>query len=490
MIRAATLVPLVLLGSLAAGEARAQCATPLYPFDGETDVGYGRAVAMEGSIAAIGAPWDDVLGPSSGSVYVLDVVTGQRLHKLVASDGLEKDQFGRSLEMEGDLLVVGAIHWYDAGGPAYVFDLTTGTELRRIRPPDTQLEFGKYMDVDGGRVAIGHPPREKAYVYDVFGGPDLELSDSSPLTGTEFGRAVALRGTVVAVGAPLWTDPTGRTGRVVLFDSTSGQELFTIEAPVPTEQFGQAVVIEGDKLVVGGKGSVAVFDLGGTFLLELDVPPYMENLRMAADGNLVFVGTYPATSLSYVFNLNTGKRKHVLDGGSAFAMGADRWLVGRWGLADPLLFDVEDDDGDGYYNCEELGTNYCGPAVPNSTGASAYIAAGGSPVLEDDDLRLRAISLPPHKPGFFLASRTQGFVAMPGGSQGNLCLGGAIGRLRSKAKDSGKTGRFAIVVPLDGIPPGEQHVLPGESWNFQAWYRDVHPTPTSNFTDAVNVLFE
>ncbi len=30
----------------------------------------------------------------------------------------------------------------------------------------------------------------------------------------------------------------------------------------------------------------------------------------------------------------------------------------------------------------------------------------------------------------------------------------------------------------------------GESWNFQAWFRDKNPGNTSNFTDGVSVLFQ
>jgi hypothetical protein len=37
--------------------------------------------------------------------------------------------------------------------------------------------------------------------------------------------------------------------------------------------------------------------------------------------------------------------------------------------------------------------------------------------------------------------------------------------------------------------PGNGPILQGETWNFQAWYRDVSPTQTSNFTDAVAVRF-
>ena len=42
----------------------------------------------------------------------------------------------------------------------------------------------------------------------------------------------------------------------------------------------------------------------------------------------------------------------------------------------------------------------------------------------------------------------------------------------------------ASAVPLHGA------VQPGESWNFQCWHRDLNPNPTSNFSDAVTILFE
>ncbi len=33
-------------------------------------------------------------------------------------------------------------------------------------------------------------------------------------------------------------------------------------------------------------------------------------------------------------------------------------------------------------------------------------------------------------------------------------------------------------------------ILAGQTWNFTAWYRDSNPAKTSNFTDAVSMLFE
>ena len=137
-----------------------------------------------------------------------------------------------------------------------------------------------------------------------------------------------------------------------------------------------------------------------------------------------------------------------------------------------------------------VGTNYCDPAVPNSTGLPGTIGATGSELVADNDLTLTAVDLPPNQFGFFLASLTQGFVANPGGSQGNLCLGGTIGRFTAQVQSSGGAGTFSIPVDLGAMPPPLGSVQPGDTWSFQAWYRDVNPTPTSNFTNGVAVTFQ
>ena len=137
-----------------------------------------------------------------------------------------------------------------------------------------------------------------------------------------------------------------------------------------------------------------------------------------------------------------------------------------------------------------LGNNYCGPAVPNSSGMGAVISATGIAVAAHNDLTLTASQMPVDKFGYLLASQTQGFVAGPGGSQGNLCLGGTIGRFTQQIRSTGSTGMFSIDVDLTAIPTSPPHsVMPGETWNFQAWFRDVNPQGTSNFTDGVSIQF-
>jgi hypothetical protein len=133
---------------------------------------------------------------------------------------------------------------------------------------------------------------------------------------------------------------------------------------------------------------------------------------------------------------------------------------------------------------EGFGAEYC-TSNPNSTGAPGVLGVSGSAAAADDLLYLNAFQLPPDQFGYFLASQTQGFVAGPGGSQGNLCLGGQIKRFAAQIDSTGPEGRLTIPVDTAAVP-----ILAGESWNFQAWHRDLNPGPTSNFTGAVSATFQ
>ena len=144
---------------------------------------------------------------------------------------------------------------------------------------------------------------------------------------------------------------------------------------------------------------------------------------------------------------------------------------------------------DAFVRDRGFGTSYCGPAVPNSTGKPAVITIAGSDSVAHDSLTLVATDLPTHKSGYFLVSATSGFVANPGGSQGNLCLGGQIGRFRALVQSSGSTGSFSIETDLTDLPK-HGAAMPGETLYFQAWYRDTNPDSTSNFTDGSWVTFQ
>jgi len=140
-----------------------------------------------------------------------------------------------------------------------------------------------------------------------------------------------------------------------------------------------------------------------------------------------------------------------------------------------------------------IGTNYCMAAL-NSTGVEGSILAMGSRTVANQNFTLMVEDLPNNSFGFFLTSLASGFVQQPGGSQGNLCLGGAIGRFVAPGQimNTGGNGAFSLVVDLNAIPTptGLVVIQAGETWYYQAWHRDaVGGSATSNFTDGLEVDF-
>ncbi|CAK0905908.1 unnamed protein product [Prorocentrum cordatum] len=109
--------------------------------------GYSVAVSSDGARVVVGARGDDDQGSSSGSAYVFDGTTGERLLKLVASDGAAEDEFGYSVAVSSDgaRVVVGAIFDNDQGtssGSAYVFDFTEATNETTTKTATTTTDTG------------------------------------------------------------------------------------------------------------------------------------------------------------------------------------------------------------------------------------------------------------------------------------------------------------------------------------------------------------
>ena len=133
-----------------------------------------------------------------------------------------------------------------------------------------------------------------------------------------------------------------------------------------------------------------------------------------------------------------------------------------------------------------FGTVICTTGA-NSTGVGATIAASGSPMVSANNFTVTSANLPLNQFGIYVTSMTN----VPIGSN-NLCLGGMIGRFTqpSQILSSGPTGTFSFTPDLGSFPQGNGTVavMPGETWSFQAWFRDT-VAPGSNFTDGLEVMF-
>ena len=139
-----------------------------------------------------------------------------------------------------------------------------------------------------------------------------------------------------------------------------------------------------------------------------------------------------------------------------------------------------------------VGTNYC-TSNPNSTGVAATIRAEGSDSAAANALTLIASDVPAGQFGIFITSRTQLNFPL---ADGILCVGPSIARFQGpgQVQQADMNGEFSLTPDLTLIYETQipVAVMAGDTWNFQAWYRDTDPMtgPTANLTDAVEVLFQ
>lgn len=173
------------------------------------------------------------------------------------------------------------------------------------------------------------------------------------------------------------------------------------------------------------------------------------------------------------------------------------------GTHDVAVFDI-DNDGDQdmvvgrcsgtriFMNQRDaIGEDYCESAV-NTSGSAARISAVGSPLVNDNNITLRVDDAPGNVFGFFLLSRDRGLIQNPGGSSGDLCLGGAIARFVAPGQvvATSVDGVMELPIDLSALPMGAGTVAgaAGESFSFSAWFRDtVLGSATSNFANGVTV---
>lgn len=81
--------------------------------DNGTDDEFGTSVSISGNTVVVGAPWATVGGSAQGVCYVVDDTFDEgpisvEQAELTASDGAVSDQFGSSVSISGNTVVVGA----------------------------------------------------------------------------------------------------------------------------------------------------------------------------------------------------------------------------------------------------------------------------------------------------------------------------------------------------------------------------------------------
>lgn len=297
---------------------------------------YGRSVAVDSDTLAVGAPADDVRFADSGAAWVYarnpdgEWVRQAKLHPANAAAG---DLFGYGVDVDGNLLVVGAPE-AGLGGRTYIFSRVGSVWSQQAAlnsvPVVTDSRAGETVAIDGQLVAIGAPERGGGAVFiherqldgtwtqvDTLVPPDVGEAD-------RFGGAVALSGSTLVVGSARHDGGGGDSGAVYVFEresdgSWSQQAKILPIGGAAGDLFGQSVAIDQNTIVAGARGD----DTGGSgagsaFVFTRSGSTWSQQAELTGDG---------AGSLA----------------GSAVGVDGDRLAVGASGSGSVQIYEVVPD---------------------------------------------------------------------------------------------------------------------------------------------------
>lgn len=295
--------------------ALAQCdpveIAKLLASDGMGGERFGHAVAISGDTAIIGAHVDDDLGYQSGSAYIFrwDGNQWNEEAKLLAADGHGSDQFGYSVDIEGDLAVVGAVRGdgnEGSSGSAYIFrrNDTQWMQEAKVFATDGMIfdNFGCSVGLSGDAVVIGAEKDDvpgfdfgSAYVFR-FNPDRLAWVEEAKLIASDgdaedyFGGSVTISGSVIMIGAKAGDGNIPDSGSVYAFnwDDTRWIESAKLAAADGNmgDKFGYSVSISGDRVAIGaviGDGNYS--DTGAAYIFGSDGSRWLDEAKVvAADG--------------------------------------------------------------------------------------------------------------------------------------------------------------------------------------------------------------
>lgn len=282
--------------------------------DRDEDDEFGWAVDISGNTIAVGAHYEshDESGLNyiyhTGSVYLFERGgdgVWDETQKIVASDRSAdidfpdgggggddlSDQFGGSLSISGDYLIVGAHHHdYNAAGgaplneagAAYIFERSGGvwSEVEKLDNADraTEDRFGYSVSIDGNYAIVGaHTEDQNAvgaatlgnagsvYVFERDAGDWDQVQKIVPSdrnSGDRFGWDVSIDDTVFVVGAvrantdefdEVSLSDAGAAYTFYLDDSDTWVELNKIDASdrQAEDELGASVAVSGSGIIVG-----------------------------------------------------------------------------------------------------------------------------------------------------------------------------------------------------------------------------------------------
>ena len=262
---------------------------------------FGATVDISGDTAVVGYGGFGGLFPAYVFVRNASNNTWSLQQSVFATPAISLEQFSQAVAIDGETLVVGApLHTSTAGtsqGAAYVFTRsgTTWTQQAKLIPTDAAAfaEFGTSVDISGNTIVVGAPGdvRRAAYVFFRNGSiwtQQGKLTAGAKAPNMDFGRRVAIDADTVAVGAPLYDGPSGADQGAVFVFGRKGSAWSARAMLRPTDasqdaRFGTSVAVSGDSLIAGrsiSNDTLAVNMRGAAWIFERDGSAWTESVRV------------------------------------------------------------------------------------------------------------------------------------------------------------------------------------------------------------------
>lgn len=306
--------------------------------DGAANDNFGHAVTIKGDTAIVGAYRKTVgANATQGAVYVFVRTAGAWIEKqkLTASDGAAGDLFGRSIFIYGDTLVVGAynkkVGVNNTQGAAYIFTRSNGTwtEQQKLTSSDGAAgdNFGVSVSLYEDTVVIGAFFKTvtgklnsgKAYVFTRTAGVWTEqqiLTASDGAAEDRFGFWVAVEKDTAIIGAFYKTVGAAQQGVAYVFTRSgttwTQQQQLTASDAAANDWFGYTISLSGNTVLIAApqktiganamQGAAYVFvNSGGTWVQQQKLTASdgaandLFGWFLALSGNTAAVGAYKKT---------------------------------------------------------------------------------------------------------------------------------------------------------------------------------------------------
>lgn len=231
------------------------------------DAAFGFALAAEGPTLMVGMRGDSLRG--GVHLFARGAAGAWTENGALPASPSARAQFGRAIALSGDWAFVGA-PGQDGTGAVHVFRRTAGKWAAAGMLSAEGLMagdgFGQALSVDGDRIAATAPGHDasKGMVFVFRRGADGTWAQEAAVAGrrvpptSRLGESVVLSGTSLYAGAP---NANGFAGMVVGFTRSAGNEWSESTTLTPFEagsnRFGISVAKVGDEIWIGAPFSDA-----------------------------------------------------------------------------------------------------------------------------------------------------------------------------------------------------------------------------------------